>query len=112
MKLQTENDQLAAGGPQPAALSRSVAPLWKARSSRLKAASRKLVVFSCLPGLIASQATSQEAPKTFTRADTLRGSNTAQRSWWDVSFYDLHVKANPKDSSIVGYNTIRYRVLT
>jgi len=30
--------------------------------------------------------------QTFTRADTLRGSWThAERAWWDVSFYDLHV---------------------
>src|SRR5438132_13103321 len=34
-----------------------------------------------------------------------------QRSWWDVNFYDLHVKANPADSSINGYNTITYRVV-
>ena len=53
----------------------------------------------------------QEPPKTFTRADTVRGSNTPQRSWWDVSFYDLHVRANPTDSTIVGYNAITYRVI-
>ena len=29
--------------------------------------------------------------QVFTRADTLRGSNTPQRAWWDVTFYDLHV---------------------
>jgi len=45
-------------------------------------------------------------PRAFTHADTLRGSNSPQRSWWDASFYDLHVKVNPTDSSITGYNSI------
>ncbi|HEX9084179.1 MAG TPA: M1 family metallopeptidase, partial [Gemmatimonadaceae bacterium] len=51
------------------------------------------------------------AAPVFTHADTLRGSNTRQRAWWDASFYDLHVKVNPADSSITGYNAITYRVL-
>jgi len=51
-----------------------------------------------------------QAP-TFTRADTLRGSNTPERAWWDAAFYDLHVRVNPADSSIVGRNTITYRIL-
>lgn len=46
----------------------------------------------------------------FTHADSLRGSLTPQRTWWDVTFYDLHVKINPADSSISGYNTITYKV--
>ena len=128
MKPHTENYALAAGCPQPAAGSVSTSfelaardrlttangqrAVWVcsflARSRRLKAAGRQLVVFSCLSFSIAS---AQEAAKTFTHADTLRGSNTAQRSWWDASFYDLHVRVNPADSSINGYNAITYRVL-
>lgn len=46
----------------------------------------------------------------FTHADTLRGSITPQRAWWDVTFYDLHVKISPSDSSISGYNGITYKV--
>jgi aminopeptidase N len=49
--------------------------------------------------------------KYFTRADTLRGSITPQRAWWDVVAYDLHVKVEPSDSSISGFNTITYQVL-
>jgi aminopeptidase N len=56
-------------------------------------------------------ATAQVAPPVFTHADTIRGSNTPQRAWWDAAFYDLHVKVNPADSSITGYNAITYRVL-
>ena len=51
------------------------------------------------------------APRRFTHADTLRGSNTPQRAWWDAVFYDLHVRVNPADSSISGWNGITYRVL-
>lgn len=56
---------------------------------------------------------SRPAPDTtvFTHADTLRGSITPGRAWWDVTFYDLHVRINPADSSISGYNLISYRVI-
>jgi len=47
----------------------------------------------------------------FSHADTLRGSNTPERAWWDVSFYDLHVTVDPRDSTIRGWNGIAYRVL-
>jgi len=50
-------------------------------------------------------------PPVFTHADTIRGSNTPDRAWWDAAFYDLHVKVNPVDSSIAAYNAITYRVL-
>ena len=46
----------------------------------------------------------------YTMADTLRGSNGPGRSWWDAQFYDLHVRVNPADSSIRGWNSITYRV--
>ncbi|WP_128547100.1 M1 family metallopeptidase [Larkinella soli] len=48
---------------------------------------------------------------TFTRDDTLRGSITPERAWWDLAFYHLQVRINPADSSIGGSTTIRYRVL-
>jgi aminopeptidase N len=46
----------------------------------------------------------------FTRADTLRGSITPERAWWDVEFYDLHLALDPSDSTIRGWNGITYRV--
>ncbi len=52
-----------------------------------------------------------QAPAHFTHADTLRGSNGPARAWWKTTFYDLHVRVNPADSSIAGYNGIVYRVL-
>lgn len=60
----------------------------------------------------AANAGAQAAPpRVFTHADTLRGSITPQRAWWDVQFYDLHVRVDPSDSTIVGWNAITYRVL-
>lgn len=45
----------------------------------------------------------------FTHADTLRGSNGPGRYWWDVLKYDLYVKFNISDSTIVGFNKIKYK---
>jgi aminopeptidase N len=47
----------------------------------------------------------------FTRQDTLRGSITKERAWWDVKSYKLDIKVNPLDSTITGSNTIKYVVL-
>ena len=46
----------------------------------------------------------------FTHADTLRGANSPERAWWDVTFYDLHLRVTPEDSSVRGWNRITYRV--
>jgi hypothetical protein len=32
----------------------------------------------------------------FTKQDSLRGSITKERAWWDVKYYHLDVKVNPK----------------
>ena len=51
------------------------------------------------------------AGQVYTHADTLKGSVTPERAWWDVIHYDLHVRFNEKDSSVAGQNTMLYRVL-
>jgi aminopeptidase N len=71
---------------------------------------RTFGLLCCLLTLSATAAQAQDTT-TFTHADTLRGTITPQRSWWDVAFYDLHVAVNPADSSVRGYNGITYRVL-
>ncbi|HMI64718.1 MAG TPA: M1 family metallopeptidase [Cyclobacteriaceae bacterium] len=48
--------------------------------------------------------------KTHTRADTLRGTVTPEREWWDAVHYDLHVRFNNADSALKGYNVIHYKV--
>ena len=47
----------------------------------------------------------------FTRQDTLRGSITPERAWWNLIFYHLDIAVNPSDSTIRGTNTVTYRVL-
>ena len=47
----------------------------------------------------------------FTRQDTLRGSITPERQWWDLKFYHLNVAVEPDDKFISGSNDIRYEVL-
>mgnify|MGYP001297392507 FL=1 len=49
--------------------------------------------------------------KSFTHADTLRGTYGPSRNWWDVLKYDLHVKFNIEDSTISGYNAMQIKVL-
>ncbi|MEO6038974.1 MAG: M1 family metallopeptidase, partial [Saprospiraceae bacterium] len=56
------------------------------------------------------QAVLAQAP-VFTHDDTLRGSITPQRAWWDLSFYNLKVKVDPRAKTISGSNEIRYKVL-
>ncbi|MBT0608874.1 M1 family metallopeptidase [Aequorivita echinoideorum] len=47
----------------------------------------------------------------FTRADTLRGSITPERAWWNVLHYNLSVEINPSEKNISGSNIISYEVL-
>jgi aminopeptidase N len=60
--------------------------------------------------LILAETAEAQSP-VFTRDDTLRGSITPQRDWWDLTFYHLKVKVNPTEKSISGSNEIRYEVL-
>ncbi len=47
--------------------------------------------------------------KNFTRQDTLRGSITPEREWWDLSYYHLDIKVEPETKTISGKNTIQYK---
>ncbi len=68
------------------------------------------LALALLVGALPAVGISQERP-SYSRADTLRGSVGPARAWWDVTFYDLHVRVTPADSSITGWNGITYRVL-
>src|SRR4051794_25063901 len=50
--------------------------------------------------------------KTFTHADTLRGSITPDRIWWDVLKYDITIKPDYENKTTVGKNIITYKVLS
>ncbi len=60
--------------------------------------------------LLVSFANAQTAK--YTLADTLKGSVTGQRSWWDVTHYDIHATFNALDSSIKGSNKISYKIIS
>lgn len=47
----------------------------------------------------------------FTRADSLRGSITPERSWWDLTYYHLDIEVDPESRFISGSNTVQYQVL-
>ncbi len=67
------------------------------------------IIFVTLAILGAIGLAAQE--KTFTRQDTLRGSITPERAWWDLTYYHLDMKVNPKTQAINGKNTVQYKVL-
>ena len=49
--------------------------------------------------------------KTFTKQDSLRGSITPERIWWDLTYYHLDINVNPDKKFINGKNTVQYKVL-
>ncbi len=50
--------------------------------------------------------------KTFTKEDTLLGSNTAYRSWWNVTHYDVSVKPDYITKTISGNTIITYKAVS
>ena len=46
-----------------------------------------------------------------TRQDSLRGSITPEREWWDLTYYHLDIKVEPDKKFISGSNTVGYKVL-
>lgn len=62
------------------------------------------ILFFTIMGTQAQEKTS------FTKADTLRGSNGPGRSWWDVLRYDLSVSVDIEKKSIKGKNSITYKI--
>ena len=70
---------------------------------------------ACLATLLALQTDTAAAQgrdaALATHADSVRGADNPNRSWWDVAFYDLHVRVNPSDTSFAGWNRITYRAV-
>lgn len=70
----------------------------------------KRLVFVVLSVILTESFLFPQQP-VFTRQDTLRGSITPEREWWDLVYYHLNINVNPADSTISGTNTVVYRVL-
>jgi aminopeptidase N len=65
-----------------------------------------ILIFS---GLIWASCSGQSQRKTqFTHADTLRGSVTPERAWWNVLHYDISVKPDFINKRISGFNIIEF----
>jgi len=71
----------------------------------------KGIIFSLITAVALQTITMAQTPK-FTHQDTLRGSITPERSWWDLKYYHLDIIVKPSDSTITGTNTVIYKVLT
>lgn len=72
------------------------------------------ILFSTLSLLLFSEGRLKaQAPESgpFTKADTLRGSITQERAWWDVLRYDLSINPDFIRKYTVGCNQITYKVI-
>jgi len=49
--------------------------------------------------------------QNFTRKDSLMGSVTAERAWWDLLHYEIDVSVDVQNKAIEGQNIIKYKVL-
>ena len=70
------------------------------------------LVFMILLLIISSKAQGILADKTnFNRQDSLRGSITKERIWWDLTYYHLDITIDPENRTIKGSNEISYTVI-
>lgn len=61
-----------------------------------------------MPG---AQAQNRPGLKQYTRADTLRGTLTPERTWWDVQRYEIAFTPDFMAKTIAGSNEIAYKVV-
>lgn len=80
-------------------------------SDLIKLKMKKILFTLAILIALQSQIFAQTTPK-FNHQDTLRGSITPERAWWDLTYYHLDIIVNSADSSIKGTNTVNYKVLT
>lgn len=59
---------------------------------------------------ISTEAQIFQSTKDFSRQDTLRGSNTEYRNWWDVQHYSISVEANFDTKFIQGETQIEFLI--
>lgn len=63
------------------------------------------VIFAFLVGFTSkAQGLLNKSETVFTHQDTLRGSITMERAWWNLKYYHLNVKVNPSEKSISGHS--------
>ncbi len=72
---------------------------------------RIISLFILLSCFVAATSRAQENAAPFTHADTIRGSVTPERAWWNVLRYDISVRPDYDKKFISGWNSILFRVL-
>src|ERR1700691_720737 len=70
---------------------------------------RKLLIL--IPLIVPLIGLAQSPPAVPTHADTLRGSLTPERTWWDVQRYDITVRPDYLHKTTVGNDLITYKVV-
>lgn len=68
---------------------------------------RFLLTIVLITVFTAGQAQRQQ---TLTLDDTLRGTITPERAWWDLNYYHLNIRVKPETKSLAGDVEIRYTV--
>lgn len=72
---------------------------------------KKILIFLLLSPVILFSQGIMDDKTEFSRQDTLRGSITKERSWWDLNRYHLDISVKPEEKFISGSNKISYTVL-
>lgn len=70
-----------------------------------------LIPIILFPLLLSCQNNLFEHKENFTKQDSLRGSITPEREWWNLKHYKLAVEVFPNSKTIKGTNTISFEVL-
>ncbi|WP_422358629.1 M1 family metallopeptidase [Reichenbachiella sp.] len=73
-----------------------------------------IILFTTLSSFIILQSSKVDIPSDskYTRLDSLRGSITPERIWWDLTYYHLDISVDPATKTIEGTNRVDYKVLT
>ncbi|MGA9638807.1 M1 family metallopeptidase [Flavobacterium sp.] len=68
-------------------------------------------IFILVANIVFAQTPLKSTQNSFSRQDSLRGSITKERAWWDVKEYHLDLKIDISNRSIIGSNVVCYQVV-
>lgn len=68
---------------------------------------KRIIIGTLLFFIISSSSLAQ----IFTKKDSLRGTLSPERIWFDITYYHLNIDVNPEQKFISGYNDLHFNVL-
>ncbi|UXX78218.1 M1 family metallopeptidase [Reichenbachiella carrageenanivorans] len=72
-----------------------------------------ILLFTALSSIIILQSAQEiQHDTTYSRLDSLRGSITPERAWWDLTYYHLSMNVDPASKTLEGTNQVDYKVLS